>query len=99
MTMQGATQARIMNTSTDPFGQWVYQTFVCKNYHQLIIITAYKPCQHSPTQNPKIVTLPIHAQQTSLLQQQGRHCTPQQAFIANLRLFLHKTPKAPPTIS
>ena len=31
MTIQGAAQARIMNTVTDPFGWWEYQTFACKN--------------------------------------------------------------------
>ena len=30
MTMQGATQARIMNAGTDLFRWWAYQTFVCK---------------------------------------------------------------------
>ena len=88
MTMQGATQARIMNTGGDPFGQWVYQTFECKNHHKLTIIMAYQPCQHDHTQNSNICTLTVHAQQMSLLQQQGRQCTPQQAFIADLRLFL-----------
>ena len=78
MTMQGATQARIMNTGTDPLRWWAYQTFVCKNHHKLTAVMAYQPCQQGHTQNTKICTLTVHAQQSSLLQQQGRHCTPQQ---------------------
>ena len=67
ITMQGATQARIMNTGTDPFRWWVCQTFVCEHHHQLTIIMAYQPCQQNHTQNPNIHTLTIHAQQKSLI--------------------------------
>ena len=67
MTMQGTTRARIMNTGTDPFGQWAYETFACKNHHKLTIITANLPCQQGCTQNTKICTLTIHAQQMNLL--------------------------------
>ena len=83
MTMQGSMNAQIIHTGADPLGRWTYQTFACKNHHQLTIIMAYQPCHQSCTHNNNIHTLTMYTQQTSLLHQQARHCTPRQASIAN----------------
>ena len=70
-------------------GQWTHQTLTCKNHHKLTIITAYQSCQHgNNSARTKIHTLTVHAQQTSILRQQGCTCTSRQAFLVNLSTFI-----------
>ena len=52
---------------------------------------AYQSCQQDNSPHTIICTLTVHAQQTSILRQQGCTCTPRQAFIANLSTFIKDT--------
>ena len=88
MFSQGPVTAHITHQHTDPCGRWCYQTFSCKNYIKLSVITAYQPCPSSNPDNTKKRMLTYHAQLTSELQTQGCYVTPWQAFITDLSELL-----------
>ena len=88
MFPQGPVTAHITHQHTDLCGRWCYQTFSCKNYIKLSIITVYGPCLSSVHDNTKKQTLTYHVQLTSELRSQGRHVTPRQAFITDLSELL-----------
>ena len=69
-------------------GRWSYHTYSCKNFRRLTIASVYQPCTQQVLENGRVRTLTVTAQHTSLLQQQGRHETPRQAFITDLRQFI-----------
>ena len=52
---------------------------------------SYQSYQQGHSPQRKIHTLTVHAQQTSILREQGCTCTPRQASIANLSTFIKDT--------
>ena len=67
MFSQGPITARITQQHTDPCGRWCYQTFSCKNYIKLSVITVYQPCLSSDHDNTKKRMLAYHVPLNSVL--------------------------------
>ena len=86
--MQGLSIGRLISSGQDEMGHWSYHTYSCENFHRLTIASVYQPCTQRVLKNGLVRTLTVTAQHTSLLRQQGRHETPQQAFITDLRQFI-----------
>ena len=71
MFSHGPVTARITQQHTDPCCRLCYQTFSCKTYIKLSVITVYQPCLPSDHNNTIKRMLTYHAQLTSELQTQG----------------------------
>ena len=67
MFSQGLVTARISHQHSDPCGRWCYQTFSCKNYIKLCVITVYQPCPSSSHKTIIKSILTYHVQLTSEL--------------------------------
>ena len=79
---------RLVLSGHNDMGRWCYHTYSCKNFRQLTIASVYQPCNQRVLDRGHVRTLTFTAQHTSLLRQQGRHETPRQAFIMDLRQFI-----------
>ena len=86
--MQGSCIGRPILCGHDEMGRWSYHMYSCKNFCRLTIASVYQPCDQRVTDCGCVRTLTVTAQHTSLLRQQGRHETPRQAFIIDLRQFI-----------
>jgi hypothetical protein len=84
----GKYSGRVVNHGTDPLGRWSYQTLSAKNNRRITFIIAYQTCQQLQQQQSTIQSLTAHAQQTSMLRQQGRTTTPRKAFHTDLKHLL-----------
>eukprot|EP00957_Ditylum_brightwellii_P165517 12601102-Ditylum_brightwellii.AAC.1 len=43
--IQGDMVGRIIYTSSDDYGQWVYNKLAAKNEQVITVVTAYQPCK------------------------------------------------------
>lgn len=87
--IQGSSTGRVISAGSDVMGQWSYHILAGKDSKRICFITLYFPSeQRLHTSDGRLRTLTVQAQQTSILQQQGRNITPQTAFYQDLNFFL-----------
>jgi hypothetical protein len=84
LAAQGNITGRIVNSGTDPIGRWAFVELAGKQHRNVVIIIAYQVCDQSFITNNTIKSLTASSQQSSILRQQDRTCTPQEAFISDL---------------
>ena len=89
---QGQTTGRVVKQGQDAMGRWAYQVFSCRGHKTLTVITAYQVCQQTivdqSTQRRRSFT--ASAQQISMLRQMDRACTPREAFVSDLSVFIQE---------
>ena len=87
---QGRSTGRVTAQGRDPLGRWAYQTFSCRGHKSLTIITAYQVCKQTIVDGTtgQIRSLSASAQQTSMLRQARRMCSPREAFVTDLSTFI-----------
>eukprot|EP00957_Ditylum_brightwellii_P151673 11550577-Ditylum_brightwellii.AAC.1 len=71
---QGDIVGRIIESSSDEYGQWVYTKFTTSDECVVTVITAYQPCKVS-----KKHSMTTYHQQVAQLQQEGRKICPRKA--------------------
>ena len=93
LASQGHITSRIIHQESDYMGRWSYQILSGRMNRTITLISAYQVCNQTITsgdnrENRRIASYTTTAQQTSMLRQEGRTCTPREAFIEDLSQFI-----------